>query len=129
VTTNNYDLQELARTDEADKLITNHRESFPVPGATGYNSISVLEFLRGQPWDNLVLNYLSALRPSCARVIKHNGWETADSVNWRVTIYLREDNRTVQRIEQEVEVGLRGARHGHGLQLALNEKRNGGSKK
>jgi len=46
-----------------------------------------------------------------------------------VTVYLSEDNRAVQSIKQEVAVGLRGARHGHGLQLALNERRNGESKK
>lgn len=85
--------------------------------------IPQLEFLWGQPWNNLALNYVMALRPSAIRV--SNGCITLDCFNWRVTVYLEDDNRTIKRIEQECNAGSIGACCGHDLQLKLKQQVDG----
>ena len=82
-----------------------------------------LEFLWGQPWNNLALNYVMSLRPSAIRV--STGMVTCDCMNWRVTIYLEKDNSTINRIEQECNVGNIGACCGHDLQLKLKQQVSG----
>jgi hypothetical protein len=82
-----------------------------------------LEFLNGQPWDQLALNYIMALRPSRVRVT--GGVITADWCPWRVTVYVNGDRKeplTIRHIMQEVDVGLDGGyEHGHALGQALKK--------
>lgn len=80
----------------------------------GYTVIKVLEFLKGEPFGDRVLDYLAALRPSKVEIIDHDSWVTCDAVTWRVRVFLTED-RKVDHTEQEVEVELRTADHGYGL--------------
>lgn len=68
-------------------------------------SIRVLEFLNGRPWDDLALNLVHSLRPSSIRVT--TGEVKCDARTWRVTVYVSKDN-IIQKIRQEVEVGLLG---------------------
>jgi hypothetical protein len=79
----------------------------------------MLQQLWGRPWDQYALNIMAAIRPSCIRVASYNQPTTCDAVNWRVTVYLEEDNRTIRKIDQEVTVALVGAKHGHGLHKYL----------
>lgn len=83
----------------------------------GWTSIEVLEFLKGKAWDDVALGYVHSLRPSHVRVT--DGMVQLDAQVWRVTVFVTEAN-TIERIEQEVEVGLPdGVPHGHGLAIAL----------
>ena len=81
----------------------------------GYTSLDVLPFLVGRPWDQCALNFVHSLRPSALRVVTQG--TTLDSVPWRVTVYLDpKGGRTIKNISQEVQVGIVGCAHGHGLQ-------------
>lgn len=82
------------------------------PTRTGFLGLPVLQFLWGQPWDQLAQNFVHSLRPSHVRV--SDGDVKCDSQSWRVTVYVREG--MIVSMEQEVEVGLDGGfEHGHGL--------------
>lgn len=83
--------------------------------------IPVLEFLNGRPWNNMALNYVMGLRPSAIRVT--TGAVTADSYCWRVTVHLELDERTIKRIEQEVQTMGVGCRYGADLKLHLSKYR------
>ena len=107
-------------TDEADKYRSNHGINCGKRKNTIWAVIPVLEFLWGQPWNNLALNYVQALRPSSIRVADKG--VTADCQTWRVTVWLEKDGRTIKRMEQECEPGSIGARHGHDLQLKLKQQ-------
>ncbi|HYE57390.1 MAG TPA: hypothetical protein VD948_02745 [Rhodothermales bacterium] len=96
------------------------------PERYGFAVIPVLEFLRGKPWDDLAANMLAALRPSFVRVANVRSAVTCDAIGWRVTVWIREDDKTIDRIDQEVEVGLEGElpggrvlQHGHDLMCQL----------
>lgn len=71
-------------------------------GCEGVTSIEVLEFLKGMPFDNLIVAWLYALHPSTIRV--SYGEVCCDSFRDRVTVWLKEDD-TVEKITQEVTVG------------------------
>ena len=90
--------------------------------SAGYLTIPVLEFLWGEPWNNLALDFVHTLRPSSVRV-SNTGWWSVDSRCWRVTVALKRDNKTIERIEQEVEVGLHSAKNGHNLSCQLKEQK------
>lgn len=90
------------------------------PDGVGYTVIEVLPFLTGRPWDDVALAYVHALRPSTIRVNNSDCWKL-DARNWRVSVLLESDDRTIKRISQEVAVGLPvGIDHGHALECALN---------
>ena len=65
-----------------------------------WNSIPVLEFLKGRVWDEISLAYVTAMRPSSIRVTR--GECTCDSWPWRVTVTVNSDD-VIERISQEVE--------------------------
>jgi len=112
-------------TDKADKFLGNHGEMLAENSLKHYSFavIRQLEFLWGQPWNNLALNYIWALRPSAIRV--STGVLTADACSWRVTVLLEEDGRTIKYIEQECNVGCIGAECGHDLALKLSQQKTG----
>ena len=98
---------------------TIHRVNYDSPKRLGYTVISVLDFLKGRPWDEIALGYVHSLRPSSIRVTP--GECTLDANLWRVTVYVNK-NDTIRNIEQEVEVGLpESIEHGHALNLSLND--------
>lgn len=88
--------------DSADKkfLSFNHDWNTTAHGCT---VIRALDFLNGQPFDNLAIAYIHALRPSMIRV--STGEVTTDGWMWRVTVMLKEDN-LIDYICQEVAVGF-----------------------
>lgn len=90
----------------------------------GYAVIPMLEFLKGLPWNELALNYVHALQPSRLRVT--NGCTTTDASPGRVTVYVNDDG-VIENIEQEVSVGLRGAKGPYDLlqQLRAAQKERG----
>lgn len=87
-----------------------------------YTSVEVLEFLRGQPWDDIALNWVHSLRPSMIRVV--TGAETSDAKTWRVTVCVDESN-IIRSIRQEVEVRIEGCEHGHDLQVKTQQRKRG----
>jgi len=112
--------EELLSTEEADSYrVYHHKEWEPLKRSFGYTSIDVLPQIVGRPWDAAALNVINALRPSTLRVARDGGRITADCRQWRVTVYLEDDNRTIQRISQEVTVGLRGCRYGQDVDSYL----------
>jgi len=112
------------KTDVADSYKVRHHKEFELSGSSSFIKIDVLELLWGQPWNNLALRYVSSLRPSCLRVTKD--WTTADAHSWRVTVYLEEDDRTIRKIHQEVEVDSSGAINGHDLICQLKHQKEHG---
>ena len=68
-----------------------------------YTTICVLPELTGKPWNNAALSLVSGLRPSRIRVSE--GGVHADSVHWRVTVFVNPD-KTIKRIEQEVVIDI-----------------------
>lgn len=108
-----YDADVLGGTEEADKYRTHHVVSYKNPERLGWTVLEVLRELWGRPWDQYALNLVHSLRPTGIRVT--NSGMTLDAQTWRVTVYLEEDDRTIAKIDQEVEVGCLGAKHGHGL--------------
>lgn len=89
--------------------------TYTPPPRTGFLTLPVLQWAWGWPLDDLTWNLVDSLRPSSVRV--STGFIATDARPWRVTIYVRGDR--VERIEQEVVVGLRGGLpHGHALSEA-----------
>lgn len=108
----------------------------------GYLTLKVLEFLDGQPFNNLVMAYIQALRPSKVRIVA-DGCVQLDCMTWRVTVFLKRYGlfklgRSVSEstsltpkatwfvdyIEQEVEVGYAcGADIEHFLRMQQAGKR------
>ena len=105
-----FDGRKQAAFDEADRYRSTHLVGYQRPDSTGFRSIRCLTELNGRPWNNMALNMVHALRPSCIRVTED--WQTLDAVNWRVTVMLESDGRTIRQIWQEAEVGLIGCRYG-----------------
>ena len=97
-------------TDLADVYKTHHAVRAEPPGNRCWTVIPVLEFLKGKPWDNMALNLVYALRPSAIRAT--TGQITLDAYTWRITVYLEDDERTIRKIEQEVDCGCIGIRNG-----------------
>lgn len=113
--TPDYDASILEATDAADKYRHRHHVEYEKPSTISYTSLDVLQQLWGRPWDQFALNMTHALRPSYIRVVGRAEGMTADARRWRVSVHLAEDDRTIEKITQEVEVGCVGAKHGHGL--------------
>jgi hypothetical protein len=81
---------------------------------TGYTVIRVLPELTGKEFDDWALGMIHSLRPYSIRTAVDGVQLTA--ILWRVTVWLKIDNRTIRYIEQEVEVGLpKGCHHGEEL--------------
>lgn len=92
------------------------------PDRFGQLSIPVLEFLNGLKWNATTKNMLAALRPSAIR----ESWGSIklDGKRWRVTVYLRGDEKdpVIDYMQQEVMVGLEGYEHGFALQQQLEKE-------
>lgn len=85
----------------------------------GYKTINILPELIGRQWDEISLGYVHAFKPSCIRVIPHNGMMTLDAMSRRVTVELNEQKR-IKRINQEVEVMLpENIQNGEHLDIAM----------
>ena len=103
-------------TEEADSYRTSHYETFRPSDHRGYADFPVAEHIWGKPWNGLALNVVQSLWPDgkgAIRVITGNECVTCDAMQGRVTVTLStKDSRTIERIMQEVSVGLRGCRCG-----------------
>ena len=112
-------------TDQADAFLDHCGKDIEDPTQHRYcwSSIPMLESLWGQPWNNLALNYVLALRPSAIRV--SDGGVTLDCYNWRVTVILEKDKRTIKHIDQECTVSSIGVESGFDLQLKLKQQKTG----
>jgi len=108
---------------ELDDYFTTHYTRYRNPPSIGYSCIGVLDFLNGQPLNELALDYIHALRPTGIRITE--GEVKCDAMTWRVTVYVHKSNGEfiIRRIEQEVEVGLRTAETGHHLACMLKLQR------
>lgn len=109
-----YDAEVLADTELADRF-RDFDAGLMKPPSHSYATHDVLPQLVGRPWDQFAINMIHSLRPSGLRVSRYHHGTTLDGQSWRVTVYLEEDDRTIRRVEQEVEVGTVGAKHAHGL--------------
>lgn len=72
----------------------------------GFCCVEVLHFLNGKPWDDVALAFVESLRPTHLRVISPGKGTQIDAQTWRVTVYLNDDDKTIEKIKQEVQVGL-----------------------
>lgn len=113
-------------TDLADRYKDRQGKRFEIEYKEGefeghsWTSIPVLEFLRGKPWNNLALCYVTGLRPDCIRV--STGCQTLDAWPNRVSVLLEDDGRTIHGIEMEVQVMLvPGVENGHDLDCKLDD--------
>lgn len=66
-----------------------------------YTSIEIADILKNRKLDDTIFAYLSSFRPSYIRIIPFNKTQHCDSIPWRITIYLNEDE-TIETIKQEV---------------------------
>lgn len=109
--------------DEADKYKTSYARKYEPPSASlcCRTCVDVLHPIWGKPWNNLALAYVHTLRPSSIRVVS-NGCITTDFYSWRVTVYLEADGRTIQKVEQEVEVCGIGINTGSDFRYKLSGK-------
>lgn len=85
------------------------------PKTAGWCVMPVLEFLKGKPLTSRTFNWVLAVKPSWVRIVQYGQPMTCDALTDRVTIMLKEDGMTIDRIEQEVRVGLEDAEHGADL--------------
>jgi len=92
----------LKEKDDAEYYKGGNGKRLEHCGCEGVTSIEVLEFLKGLPYDNLIVAWLYSLHPSVIRV--SYGEVCCDSYRDRVTVWLNADD-TVQKITQEVTVG------------------------
>ena len=92
------------------------------PAGVGFTVIPVLQFLNGEPWDEVALAYVHALRPSRIRVNNTGTWKL-DAMAWRVSVHLDADDRTIRKMTQEVKVGLpEDIANGHELDWRLADR-------
>jgi len=107
-------------TDVADSFGDRGREIDKKEiGVWGHDVVPVLEFLWNKPWNNLALNYVLGLNPSVIRVPDRG--TTLDCCSGRITVYLKEDKRTIASIKMEMKVGLFGCMDGHDLRCKLKD--------
>jgi hypothetical protein len=96
---------------------SSHMVEYEEMERVSYQCLEVLPCLKGKKWNEVALAYVHSLRPTSIRVTK--GETKLDARTWRVTVYV-DNNDTIERIEQEVEVGLPdGVIHGEALKWAL----------
>ena len=93
------------------------------PMVHGYSSISMLEFLYGMKLDELTFNYIYSLNPTSVRIVGPNDVLACDCYHGRVTIRIDDECR-IEKIDQEVNVGLNGCEHGHDLRCKIKERKN-----
>jgi hypothetical protein len=116
--------QRNLETDRADKYRDSQGEKFEDNISYCWTTKDVLEFLWGQPWNNLALNYVSTLRPSLLRVTSDG--VTLECCPWRVTVWLEDDDKTIKSIEQSVTMSIVGARNASDMSMQLAyQKENG----
>lgn len=84
-------------------LNSKYNQSVPAFKSGSNVVIEVLPWLVDQPWNDLALAYITALRPSCIRFSR--GEVFCDARSWRVTIPL-DSHDLIVGITQEVQVGL-----------------------
>lgn len=104
---------------DADTLLGNIGKTFPFEGYNhrGFLVRKVLPELVGKTFDEYALGLIHSLRPSFIRVCK--GSHTLDAVTWRVTVFI-DDNNRIKEVVQEVEVGLpENCQHGSSLNSVL----------
>ncbi len=92
----------LKETDLSD-ICRKNSFNYVKPDITRFGTLNVLPELYGKPFNNGAMNLIHALRPSAVRVT--TGEVTLDAHTWRVTVLLKDDNITIDRIYQEVELG------------------------
>lgn len=118
-----YDMSGRAfETDIADKYIHAQGISpkYDIKGHV-YAVLPIFSELNGKPWNNLALDVICSLSPSFIRVIKPNyGGQTCDALTNRVTVYLREDNRTIDHISFEAQCASIGVRDGMDLKAKMS---------
>lgn len=112
-------------TDRADRYLGGCGTNFNEDTSSCWTTIPVLEFLWGQPWNNLSLNFVSTLRPSELRVTSDG--VTLDVCAWRVTVWLEKDKRTIKKIEQSVSMSGYGARNAQDMNNQLRYQKEHGS--
>lgn len=105
--------------------VSSHMVKYEEPKRIGFCRLPVLTFLVGHPWNQLALNFVHSLKPSCIRVVFSE--EKTDSYPTRVTVYVDKD-WIITGIVQEVMVGLDGEegkesyQHAHDLQCKAEGK-------
>lgn len=108
------------RTVEADRCRHGNAKEMPRYRRSSTMVQEVCPALCGQPWDDLALAYLSAMHPTCVRVVKDGDLIRSDARCGRATVHLLADNLTIDRIDMELLVDLpEDVEHGHALSLLL----------
>lgn len=89
----------------SDEYFTTHMSEFRRFNKIGFTSLDVLPELNGKVWNDYALGLVHSLRPSSIRVTDSE--TKLDARTWRVTVYINnKTDRIIERIRQEVEVGL-----------------------
>ena len=82
-------------TDRSDKYISHLGVKPTDIKSYSYTEVDVLSSLKGQPWNNLALNYVLSLNPSSIRV--SSDLITCDCHHDRITVMLEEDGENYKK--------------------------------
>jgi hypothetical protein len=122
------DLHKLLATDQSGRFLQITNECITIPyqslASCDLTIVPVLKFLWGMYWNNLALNWVNTLRPSCLTVTVNNDY--TPKIAWEVVVYVQQlnaDNKTdflIDRITQNCSAGIIGVKNGDSLSLTTN---------
>lgn len=100
--------------DESDEFNSMTGAHYTPCPQVSYSTHEVLPFLTGRRWDRYALAWVHGLRPSTIRVV--DGEEHMDARSWRVTVYVDNATKLIEKITQEIDVACFGdIKNGHDL--------------
>src|SRR4051812_12468203 len=111
---------------EPKDYYSTHMVAYDARGSYGHITMPVLQFMWGQPWDQLALNMTHTLDPYAIRVTY--GETKTDACRGRVTVVVepKDGIDIIKYIEQEVAVATTGLpedeRCGHGIYVELRKR-------
>src|SRR5262245_36866719 len=99
-----------------------HGQGHPYEDETdryGFISIEVLPVLKGKPWNEVALAYVSSLKPDRIRVVRHHQGQTMAAMTGRGTVQLGEDGRREENTEDALVWLPQKVAHGEAPRYAL----------
>ena len=122
-TNNTFDYSNKAfETTEADKYRTHSSQHVLKEHLARriYTTQEILPELKGRPWNNLALSAVLMFDPYAIRVTKDS--VTLDAMPKRITVWLREDDASIRKIEMEVSPAAIGIKSGVDFNYKMKNK-------
>jgi len=122
-TNNTFDYSNKAfETTEADKYRTHSSQHVLKEHLARriHTTQEILPELKGRPWNNLALSAVLMFDPYAIRVTKDS--VTLDAMPKRITVWLREDDASIRKIEMEVSPAAIGIKSGVDFNYKMKNK-------